>query len=65
MSKMQKKNKKELVNDGTLLKLLISNISICLKKTHSFTEYFDKISDLYNKTTQKIYNFFESHRQVK
>jgi len=28
------------------------------KKNHSFAEFFDKISDLYNKITQKLYNFF-------
>jgi len=27
--------------------------------------FFDKISDPYNKTTQKFYNFFENHRLVK
>ena len=27
--------------------------------------FFDKISDSYNKTTQKFYNFFENHRLVK
>jgi len=36
-----------------------------LKKTHSFAEFFDKISDPYNKTTQNFYNFFEYNRQVK
>ena len=51
MSKM-KKNKKEIVNDGILLKFWISNISIFLKKkTYSFAEFVDKTSDLYNKTT--------------
>jgi len=28
-------------------------------------QFFDKISDPYNKTTQKISNFFENHRHVK
>ena len=40
-------------------------LNFFLKKNHSFAEFFDKISDPYNKTTQKIYNFFENHRQVK
>jgi len=35
------------------------------QKNHSFAEFFDKISDLYSKTTPKFYNFFENHRQVK
>jgi len=35
------------------------------KKDHSFAEFFDKISDQHNKTTQKFYNFFENHKQVK
>jgi len=48
-----KKNNKEIVNDGILLKLWISNISITLKKK-SFAEFFDKISNPYNKTTQKF-----------
>ena len=29
------------------------------------SQFFDKISDLYNKTKQKFSNFFENHRQVK
>jgi len=29
------------------------------------SQFFDKISDRYNKTTQKVSNFFENHRQVK
>jgi len=36
-----------------------------LKKNQSSAEVFDEISDPYNKTTQKFYNFFENHRQVK
>jgi len=49
------KNKKEIVNDRILLKYWISNISIFFeKKTHSFAEFFDKISDPYNKATQKF-----------
>jgi len=35
------------------------------KKSDSFAEFFDKILDLYNKTTQKFYSFFENYRQVK
>jgi len=35
------------------------------KKNYSFAEFFDKISDPYSKTTQKFYNFFENHSQVK
>jgi len=42
------------------LKFEISNISIFFeKKTHSVAEFFDKISDPYNKTTQKFEEFFE------
>jgi len=38
-----------------VLKFWISNISIFfLKINHSFVEFFDKISDSYKKTTQKI-----------
>jgi len=33
-----------------------------LKKNYSFADVFDKISNPYNKTTQKFYNFFENHR---
>ena len=29
------------------------------------SQFFDKISDPFNKTTQKFYNFLENHRQVK
>jgi len=44
-----------------MLKFWISNISIFLKeKSHSFVEFFDKISDPYNKTTQKFYNFMKT-----
>jgi len=58
-AKAAKKNKKELVNDGILLKFWISNISIFFeKKNHSFLEFFDKISDPYDKTTQKFQEFF-------
>jgi len=49
------KTKNEIVNAGILLKFWFSNISICFeKKNHSFAEFFDKISDPYNKTTKKI-----------
>jgi len=38
-----------------VLKFWISNISISFeKKNRSFAEFFDKISDPYNKTTQKF-----------
>jgi len=48
------------------LKFWISNISIFFqKKNCSFAEFFDKITYQHNKTTQKFYNFFENHRQVK
>jgi len=48
------------------LKFWILDISIFFeKKNHSFPEFFDKISDPYNKTTQKFYNFFENHKQIK
>jgi len=44
----------------------ILNISIFFeKKNHSFAEFFDKMWDPYNKTTEKFYNFFENRRQVK
>jgi len=50
-----KQNQKEIVNDGILLKFWISNISIFIeKKNYSFAGFFDKISDPYNKTTQKF-----------
>jgi len=29
------------------------------------SQFIDKISDPYNKTTQKFSNFFENHREVK
>jgi len=48
------KNKKEIENNGILMKFWISNISIFLKKNHSFAEFFDKISDPYSKTKQKF-----------
>jgi len=39
-AKNAKKNKKEIVNDGILLKFWISNISIFFgKKKHSFAEF--------------------------
>jgi len=38
-----------------VLKFWISNISIFFeKKNHSFAEFLDKISDPYNKPTQKF-----------
>jgi len=40
----------------------ISQSFFTKKKNHSFAEFFDKILDPYNKTTQKFYNFFENHR---
>jgi len=44
-----------------MLKFWISNISIFLKeKNQSFAEFFDKISDPYNKTKQKFYNFMKT-----
>jgi len=46
------------------LKFWISDISILKKKNYSFAEFFDKILDPHNKTTQKFYNFFENHRKV-
>jgi len=43
------------------LKFWISNITIFFKeKNHSFAEFFDKIFDPYNKTTQKFYNFMKT-----
>jgi len=33
-----------------------------LKGKHSFTEFFDKISNPYNKRTQKILEFFDNYR---
>jgi len=52
--------KKKIVNDGIFVKFWISNISNVLKKkTHSFVEFFDKISDLYNKTTQILRIFWQ------
>jgi len=54
------------VNDGILLKFWISNISIYFEiKKPYFCRIFYKISDPYNKTTQKFEIFFENHRQVK
>jgi len=44
------KNKKEIVNNGILLKFSISNIAIFLKKNHSFAKFFGETSDPYNKT---------------
>jgi len=46
------KNKKEIENDGILLKFLISNISISFQKKNSFAKSFDKFSDPYNKPIQ-------------
>jgi len=52
------KNKNEIVNDGILLKFWILNISIFFeKKNHSFAEFFDKITDPYNKTKQILFFF--------
>jgi len=49
------KNKKEIVNDEILLKFWISYISNFFQnKDHIFVEFFDKILDTYNKTTQKF-----------
>jgi len=49
-----------------LLKFWIWNISVFFeKKNYSFAKVFDKISDSYNKTTQKFEIFFQNHIEVK
>jgi len=40
-------------------------MEFCLNLGSQISQFFDKISDPYNKTTQKFSNFFENHRQVK
>jgi len=40
-------------------------MEFCWNFGFQISQFFDKISDLYNKTTQKFYNFFENNRQVK
>jgi len=52
---MLKKYKRNVVKYGILVKFWNSNISNFLKKkSHSFVEFFDKISDPYYKITQKF-----------
>jgi len=44
-----------------VLKFWISNISIFFEKeNHSFAEFFDKISDAYNKTIQNFLIFLKT-----
>jgi len=40
-------------------------MEFCWNLGFQISQFFDKISDLYNKTGQKIFNFFENHRHVK
>ena len=58
MLKKQKKNSKRW-------NFVFQISQFFLKQNRTFTDFFDKILDPYKKTTQKFYNFFENHRQVK
>jgi len=40
-------------------------MEFCYNFGFQISQFFDKISDSYNKTTQKFYNFFENYIQVK
>jgi len=40
-------------------------MEFCWNFGFQLSQFFEKISDLYNQTTQKFYNFFENHSQVK
>jgi len=40
-------------------------MEFCWNLGFKISQFFDKISDPYNKTTQKVSNFFENHKQVK
>jgi len=39
-------------------------MEFCWNLGFQISQFFDKISDPYNKTTQKIFNFFGNHGQV-
>jgi len=40
-------------------------MEFCWNLGSEISQFFDKISDPYNKTTQKVPKLFENHRQVK
>jgi len=40
-------------------------MEFCWNLGFQISQFFYKISDQYNKTTQKISNFFEKHGQIK
>jgi len=40
-------------------------MEFCWNLGFQISQFFDKISDPYNKTTQKFSNLFENHRHVK
>ena len=40
-------------------------MEFCWNFGFQISQFSDKISDPYNKTTQKFYNFFENHRLAK
>jgi len=40
-------------------------MEFCWNFGFQISQFFDKISNTYNKTIQKFYNFFENLRQVK
>ena len=65
MPKMLKKQKKISKRWNFVEILYFKYLNFVLKQNRTFAEFFDKILDPYKKTTQKFYNFFENHRQVK
>ena len=49
------KTKKETLNDGICFEILdFKYLNFFFSKKNSFAEFFDKISDPYNKTPQKF-----------
>jgi len=40
-------------------------MEFCLNFGFQISQFFDKVSNPHNETTQKFYTFFENHRQVK
>jgi len=62
VSKILKKNRTTIRKRLNLKNSWISNISILKTKIQIFPEFFDKISNLYNKTLQNSLEFFEKYR---
>jgi len=57
--KICQKPKNQILNDGVLKQNGFQISLFFFKKIHNFPELFDKLSNRYNKTLQKISEFFD------